>query len=72
MDTRKIKNTTVCTQRERHWFARSSGRIMTMEAPVVPIQEARSVPMSSRIRIDTPASPTVFLIISSKIFHFIL
>ena len=51
MDTRKIKNTTVCTQRERHWFARSSGRIMTMEAPVVPIQEARSVPMSSRIRL---------------------
>ncbi|CUP79011.1 Uncharacterised protein [Segatella copri] len=36
------------------------------------IQVADIIPMSSRIRIDTPASPTVFLIISSKIFHFIL
>ena len=49
LDTRKMKNTTVCTHLLRHWFARRMGRIITMDAPVVPIQEASRVPISSRL-----------------------
>ena len=48
-DTRKIKNTTTCTLCFRSSLARSTGRIITMDAPVVPITLARMVPMPSRI-----------------------
>ena len=44
--TRKIKNTTMWTVCFLHLFARSSGRINSIEAPVVPIQDASSVPTS--------------------------
>ena len=36
------------------------------------IHVADIMPMSSRMSIDTPASPTVFLIISSNTVHFVL
>ena len=47
LDTRNMKNTTVCTHLLRQRLARRMGRIITMDAPVVPIQEAKAVPISS-------------------------
>jgi len=45
--TRKMKKTITCTLFFRQALARSSGRIITMAAPVVPIHEASAVPISS-------------------------
>ncbi|MNZ98420.1 hypothetical protein D3C78_1177020 [compost metagenome] len=45
--TRKMKNTTTCTRCLRLSLARSSGRIISIAAPVVPISEASSTPMAS-------------------------
>ena len=44
--TKNIKKTTVCTVCCRHLFARKIGRIRSMEAPVVPIQDASTVPIN--------------------------
>ncbi len=46
-DTRKMKNTKVCVLRARNALARSTGRMSSMLAPVVPITLASSVPMAS-------------------------
>ena len=51
--TRKMKKTIRCTLLRRQSLARSRGRIRTMAAPVVPISEARKVPISSRTRLTT-------------------
>ena len=45
--TKKIKNTTICTLDLRLALARNTGRINTMEAPVVPTHEAMTVPINS-------------------------
>ena len=42
--TRNIKKTIVCTLYLRHLFALIIGRIKRMEAPVVPIHDAKAVP----------------------------
>ena len=43
-ETRKMKNTTVCTVRVRTLLVRSSGRMNSIEAPVVPTIEAARAP----------------------------
>jgi len=48
LETRKMKKTMTCALRTLSRFALMTGRIMTMEAPVVPTQEARNVPISRR------------------------
>ena len=45
--TRKMKNTTTCTTCLRLSFARKSGRISSMAAPVVPMTLASAVPSAS-------------------------
>jgi hypothetical protein len=45
--TRKMKKTKVWVLRRRKAFARSTGRISTIEAPVVPMRLAASVPTAS-------------------------
>ena len=54
--TRKMKKITVCTLYLRCAFARISGRISSMAAPVVPIQLARIVPIS-RMAVFTAGLP---------------
>jgi hypothetical protein len=44
LDTRKMKKTTVCLTRTRSLFVCRSGRISSIEAPVVPTKDARSAP----------------------------
>ena len=44
-ETRKMKNTTVCATRLRSLFVCSSGRIRSIDAPVVPTKDASSAPM---------------------------
>ncbi len=46
-DTRKMKKTTTWTLWRRLSLARSTGRIMMIEAPVVPTKLAISVPIAS-------------------------
>ena len=46
-DTTKMKNTTVCVTRVRSLFVCSSARTSSIEAPVVPTNEA-STPPSAR------------------------
>ncbi|CWP02824.1 Uncharacterised protein [Neisseria meningitidis] len=46
--TRKMKKMTMCTRRVRFWLAFSSGRIISIAAPVVPMIEASAVPTASR------------------------
>ena len=55
--TRKMKKTTECTRYLRWALARSSGRISSMAAPVVPIQLARMVP-TARMPVLTTGVPT--------------
>ena len=47
--TRKIKNTIVCTVCSLQIFARNTGRIKSIAAPVVPIQDASIVPINISI-----------------------
>ena len=47
--TRKMKKITTWTLCLRLSLALSSGRIISMAAPVVPIMEARTVPMASKM-----------------------
>jgi hypothetical protein len=47
-DTRKMKNTTVCTVRSRSRFVCSRGRMSSMEAPVVPTIEASTAPTARK------------------------
>ena len=64
LDTRKIKNTTTCVFLERHLFARINGRIITMLAPVVPIQLDNNVPIKSMITFtfgDPLSSPSMVI-----------
>ena len=56
-DTRKIKNTIICTFLLRHLFALIIGLIISILAPVVPIQLDKSVPIRS-IKIFTLGVPT--------------
>ena len=49
LDTRKIKNTIKCTLFFLHELARIKGLIKSIDAPVVPMIDARDVPI---IRID--------------------
>ena len=51
-DTRKMKKTMICTFLRLHLFALMIGRIMSILAPVVPIQLERSVPISRRITLS--------------------
>ena len=46
-ETRKMKKTTVCATRLRSRFVCSSGRISSIEAPVVPTNDASSAPAPS-------------------------
>ena len=46
--TRKIKNTTTWTLCCRSSFARMTGRIITIDAPVVPMMLARNAPSAKR------------------------
>ena len=46
--TRKIKKTITCTLCLRSLFARINGRINSIAAPVVPIQDAKTVPIKIR------------------------
>lgn len=50
-----MKKTTVCARCRRLALARSSGRISSMAAPVVPIQEARKVPISRIVPLTSGA-----------------
>ena len=43
-----MKNTTVCVTRARSRFVCSSGRISSIEAPVVPTREASRVPVARK------------------------
>ena len=43
--TRKIKNTMVCTLNFLHLLARKIGLISNMDAPVVPIHDAKIIPI---------------------------
>ena len=45
--TRKMKKTKVCVLRLRKAFARSTGRISSIDAPVVPMTDAMTVPKAS-------------------------
>ena len=51
-----MKNTTVWVLWRRPALARSSGRISSIDAPVVPIHDASSVPIA-RIVVLTPGEP---------------
>ena len=53
LDTRKIKNTMICLRCFRHAFILMIGRIISILAPVVPIQLERMVPRAK--------SPTLIL-----------
>ena len=55
--TRKMKNTTMCTGDLRHSFALSRGRMRSIPAPVVPMNEASTEPMS-RMSVLTMGVPT--------------
>ncbi|MNV87569.1 hypothetical protein D3C71_1817030 [compost metagenome] len=44
LDTMKMKNTTICAVCLRPWFARISGRISSIDAPVVPMKLASTAP----------------------------
>ena len=46
LETMKMKNTTTCTTCLRLSLARISGRISSMEAPVVPMKLASTAPMA--------------------------
>ena len=46
-ETRKMKKTTTWTLKRRASLARSTGRIMMIEAPVVPTKLASTVPIAS-------------------------
>jgi len=48
LQTRKMKNTTTCALDRLASFARNSGRIRIMAAPVVPTMLAIKVPKASR------------------------
>ena len=48
--TRNIKNTMICVLERRQALALRTGLINSIEAPVVPIQEARTVPIRRNIR----------------------
>ena len=50
-ETRKMKNTTTWTLCRRSSLARSTGRIITIEAPVVPMRLASTAPMRSSARV---------------------
>jgi len=54
--TRKMKKTTVWTLWRRSRLARRRGRIVSMAAPVVPIQEARKAPQR-RVAVFPPGVP---------------
>ena len=55
--TRKMKKTKVWVLLRRKALARSTGRIITMAAPVVPIRLASTVPMASSATL-VPGVPT--------------
>jgi len=44
----KMKNTTVCATWRRSSLVESSGRMRRMEAPVVPMSEARTAPTARK------------------------
>ena len=56
-EMRKMKNTIICTLRWRHLFARIIGRIISILAPVVPIQLESNVPIrrSTTLTFGLPA-----------------
>ena len=54
--TRKMKKITVWALCRRSLFARSRGRMSSIAAPVVPIQDASSVPITM-IVVLTPGEP---------------
>ena len=49
-ETRKMKKTTVCVTRVRSRLVCSSGRISSIEAPVVPTNEASRAPSAEEAR----------------------
>ncbi len=56
-----MKKTTVCATRLRSRFVCSSGRISSIEAPVVPTKDAQSAPVPSRsafVRVVACRSPS--------------
>ena len=55
-DTRKMKNTITWTLCRRSSLARMIGRIITMDAPVVPMRLASTVPIASRT-VLAPGAP---------------
>ena len=55
-ETMKMKKTITCTRRLRLSLARISGRISSIEAPVVPITLASSAPIA-RIAVLSPGAP---------------
>ena len=60
-ETRKMKKTTVCATRLRSRFVCSSGRISSIEAPVVPTNDASSAPAPSSVafvRVVASRSPS--------------
>ena len=52
-----MKNTTMCALRSRGAFARSSGRISSTDAPVVPIKLASTAPIAEQRRCSTSGVP---------------
>ena len=58
LPTMRMKNTTACTRCRRASLAASSGRISSMEAPVVPMTLARHAPSARRpvLTAGVPAS----------------
>ena len=64
-EMRKMKNTIICTLRWRHLFARIIGRIISILAPVVPMQLDKSVPKASRhtlTRGEPAKSPSIVML----------
>ena len=55
-DTMKMKNTTTCAWWRRLSLARISGRISSIEAPVVPMRLASTAPIA-RIAVLSPGAP---------------
>jgi hypothetical protein len=55
-ETMKMKNTITCTLCRRLSFARISGRISSIEAPVVPMTLASTAPIA-RIAVFRPGAP---------------
>ena len=47
-----MKKMTTCTLKRRLSLARMTGRIMTIEAPVVPMREASTAPIARKPDID--------------------